>query len=105
MSDATGQQHPIGLYLQVWGWLFVLSLLSYLVDYNDLQGFWRWTLVLLFMVLKAGLIIAIFMHMRWERLSLVSAILLPPSAILVLVLFLGIEGEYIAALRNAFFGQ
>ena len=100
MADTTGQQHPIGLYLQVWGWLFVLSLLSYLVDYNDLQGFWRWALVLLFMTLKAGLIIAIFMHMRWERLSLVSAILLPPAAILVLVLFLGIEGGYIAALRQ-----
>ena len=100
MADTTGQQHPIGLYLQVWGWLFVLSLLSYLVDYNDLQGFWRWALVLLFMTLKAGLIIAIFMHMRWERLSLVSAILLPPAAILVLVLFLGIEGGYIAALRK-----
>ena len=100
MADTTGQQHPIGLYLQVWGWLFVLSLLSYLVDYNDLQGFWRWALVLLFMTLKAGLIIAIFMHMRWERLSLVSAILLPPAAILVLVLFLGIEGGYISALRQ-----
>ena len=28
-----GQQHPIKLYLVVWGWLFVLSTCSYLVDY------------------------------------------------------------------------
>ncbi len=104
MAYTTGQQHPIRLYLQIWGWLFVLSFFSYLVDYNDLQGFWRWSLVLLFMVLKAGLIIAIFMHMRWERLSLVSAILLPPAAILVLIAFLGLEGGYIAGLRASFFG-
>ena len=33
-----GQQHPIKLYLVVWGWLFVLSTCSYLVDYFDLHG-------------------------------------------------------------------
>ncbi|SEO90364.1 cytochrome C oxidase subunit IV family protein [Aquisalimonas asiatica] len=99
------KQPPIALYLQVWGWLFVLSFLSYLVDYNDLQGFWRWFLVLLFMLAKAGLIVAIFMHVRWERPSLVYAILIPPLVLLVLVLFLAIEGEYITLLRSQYFGQ
>ena len=33
-----GQQHPIKLYLVVWGWLFVLSTCSYLVDYFGLAG-------------------------------------------------------------------
>ena len=32
-THAKGQQHPIKLYLVVWGWLFVLSTFSYLVDY------------------------------------------------------------------------
>ena len=32
-------------------------------------------LILLFMMLKAGLIVAVFMHMAWERLALVYAIL------------------------------
>ena len=73
-----GQQHPIKLYLVVWGWLFVLSTFSYLVDYFHLQGYLRWTLILLFMMLKAGLIVAVFMHMAWERLALIYAILLPP---------------------------
>ena len=40
----------------------------------------RWSLILLFMMLKAGLIVAVFMHMAWERLALVYAILLPPIA-------------------------
>ena len=75
-----GQQHPIKLYFVVWGWLFVLSACSYLVDYFDLQGYLRWSLILLFMMLKAGLIVAVFMHMAWERLALAYAILLPPIA-------------------------
>ena len=32
----------------------------------------RWALIILFMLLKAGLIVAIFMHMAWERLALKS---------------------------------
>ena len=32
----------------------------------------------LFMLLKAGFIVAIFMHMAWERLALKFAILVPP---------------------------
>lgn len=33
---AQGQQHPVKMYLVVWGWLFVLSACSYLVDYVGL---------------------------------------------------------------------
>ena len=49
-----GQQHPIKLYLWVWAWLFVLSTCSYLVDYFGLHGYLRWSLILLFMIVKAG---------------------------------------------------
>ena len=70
VAHAEGQQHPIKLYLVVWGWLFVLSACSYLVDYFHVQGYLRWFLILLFMMLKAGLIVAVFMHMAWERLAL-----------------------------------
>ncbi|WP_028114749.1 cytochrome C oxidase subunit IV family protein [Ferrimonas kyonanensis] len=87
-------QHPIGLYFKVWGLLFVLSALSYSVDYMALQGMLRWSLILIFMVLKAGLIVAVFMHMMWERLALIYAILLPPLALLVLVLLMLLESDY-----------
>ena len=40
-----------------------------MVDYMQLQGYLRWTLILIFMFLKAGFIIAIFMHVQWERLA------------------------------------
>ena len=91
---AEGQQHPIKLYLVVWGWLFVLSTFSYLVDYFHLQGYLRWSLILLFMMLKAGLIVAVFMHMAWERLALIYAILLPPVAVLVFVAIMVFESDY-----------
>ena len=78
MSEAAGQQHPIGIYLKIWILLFVLSTFSYLVDWYQFQGFARWTLILIFMFLKAGFIVAIFMHLTWERLSLKYVLLLPP---------------------------
>ncbi|MCK1420365.1 cytochrome C oxidase subunit IV family protein [Bradyrhizobium sp. 180] len=100
---AKGQQHPIKLYLVVWGWLFVLSTCSYLVDYFGLHGYLRWSLILLFMVLKAGLIVAVFMHMAWERLALAYAILLPPVVVLVFVSIMVLESDYTHFLRVLFF--
>jgi cytochrome c oxidase subunit IV len=105
MSAATGhgQQHPIKLYLLVWGLLFVLSALSYMVDYLHFQGLLRWTLIIVFMLLKAGLIVAVFMHMAWERLALIYAILVPPGALLVLVGLMWAEADYTFLTRLLFF--
>jgi cytochrome c oxidase subunit IV len=104
-THAKGQQHPIKLYLVVWGWLFVLSTCSYLVDYFGLHGYLRWSLILLFMVLKAGLIVAVFMHMAWERLALAYAILLPPVLVLVFVAIMVFESDYTHLLRVIFFAS
>lgn len=98
-----GQQHPIGLYLKIWLLLFVLSTLSYLVDYFGFQGYLRWTLVMIFMLLKAGFIIAIFMHMSWERMALKFAILLPPLALLVLIGLMWLEGDTTFSSREQYF--
>ena len=103
-THAKGQQHPIKLYLVVWGWLFVLSTCSYLVDYFGLHGYLRWSLILLFMVLKAGLIVAVFMHMAWERLALAYAILLPPVLVLVFVAIMVFESDYTHLIRVISFG-
>src|SRR5881227_4220535 len=103
-THAKGQQHPIKLYLVVWGWLFVLSTGSYLVDYFGLHGHLRWSLILLFMILKAGLIVAVFMHMAWERLALMYAILVPPVLVLVFVGSMVFESNYTLFTRIIFFG-
>ena len=97
------QQHPIKLYLVVWVWLFILSTFSYLVDWFQFQGYLRWTLILVFMMLKAGLIVAVFMHMAWERLALIYAILLPPVLVLVFVGIMAFESTYTLITRVFFF--
>jgi cytochrome c oxidase subunit 4 len=103
VAHGEGQQHPLKVYFVVWGWLFVLSLCSYLVDYFHVEGNLRWSLILIFMLLKAGLIVAVFMHMRWERLALVYAILLPMFAVLVFVGIMVSESDYTFLTREAFF--
>lgn len=103
-SQGTDHGHSIRLYLLVWGWLFVLSACSYLVDYFHVQGALRWSLILLFMVVKAGLIVAVFMHMAWERLALIYAILVPPAALLVFVAIMSAEATYTLLTRSTFLG-
>ena len=87
MSEAKveAQQHPIAIYFWVWGLLFVLSTMSYMVDYLQFQGLLRWSLILIFMFLKAGFIIAVFMHLYYERLAMACAILIPTGFLLVLI--------------------
>jgi cytochrome c oxidase subunit 4 len=112
MPDAHGapvvtdahQEHPIKVYMVVWVWLFILSAGSYMVDYFHLQGYLRWSLILIFMMLKAGLIVAVFMHMAWERLAMVYAIIVPPVLVLVFVAIMVFESEYTLWARTTFFG-
>jgi cytochrome c oxidase subunit 4 len=104
-AHVEGQQHPIKVYLVVWAWLFILSTFSYLVDYFHVQGYLRWSLILLFMMLKAGLIVAVFMHMAWERLALTYAILVPPLLLLVFVGIMAFESDYTLFSRVNFFAS
>ena len=99
---AEGQQHPLKLYFWIWGLLFLLSGFSYATDFLE-HGYFRWALILLFMILKAGFIVAIFMHMAWERVALIWAILGPPVVLLVLIGLMAIEGDYTEFTRLDFF--
>jgi len=74
-----------------------------MVDYLQVQGVLRWTLIIVFMLLKAGFIVAIFMHMKWERLALKLAILVPPLCLLVLIGLMAIEGDYTFLTRSQAF--
>lgn len=103
MEKVEGQQHPIGIYLKVWALLFVFSAGSYMVDFLGFESYLRWSLILIFMLIKAGLIVAIFMHMSWERLALRAAIIGPPVLVLVLLAIGAIEAEYTFFTRGFFF--
>ena len=104
MAHVEGQQHPIGIYLKIWGLLFVLSTASYLVDYFNFEGYLRWSLIIVFMLLKAGLIVSVFMHMLWERLALVYVVVVPPVLLLVLLGIGALEADYTFFTRGVFFG-
>ena len=103
VEHGQGQQHPLGIYFKIWVLLFVLSAASYMVDYMHLQGLLRWSLIIVFMLLKAGLIVSVFMHMLWERLALVYAILVPPLLLMVLLGIGALEADYTFLTRGAFF--
>jgi cytochrome c oxidase subunit 4 len=101
---AEGQQHPLRIYWIMWGALFVLSGFSYATDFIQ-DGPFRAGLILLFMLMKAGGIVWIFMHMGWERMSLKCAVLGPPVAILVLIWLMALEGGYVEGNRVENFGE
>jgi caa(3)-type oxidase subunit IV len=98
-----GQQHPLGIYFKIWGLLFVLSAASYAVDFFHVQGLLRWSLIIVFMLLKAGLIVSVFMHMMWERLALMYAIVVPPLLLLTLLGIGALEADYTWLTRGTFF--
>ncbi len=104
-APTEGQTHPISTYLKIWGLLFVFSTFSYMVDIFNFEGLLRWTLILIFMLAKAGFIVAYFMHMKWERLALIYAILLPPVLVLVFLAIMAIESDYTTITRLLFFGE
>jgi len=111
MSTETREQehaqahHPLSVYFKVWFLLFVLSAMSYFVDYFGVETYLKWFLISTLGVMKAGLIVTYFMHMRWERMGLVFAILLPPLMLMTLVAIMAVEGDYTVWIRNLFFWQ
>lgn len=103
MADE-GTQHPLKIYWIMWIALFVLSTFSYATDFMN-DGMLRTFLILLFMMVKAGGIVWIFMHMGWERWALKIAILGPPVAIMVLIALMSLEGDYVEDSRLEHYGE
>jgi len=102
-KEQTASTHKIGIYLWIWGLLFVLSFFSYMVDWFQFQGLLRWTLILTFMFLKAGLIMAFFMHLFWERYALVNVLLWPLTAIACFIALMAAEAQYTVFTRLLYF--
>jgi cytochrome c oxidase subunit 4 len=103
MTQEHGQQPPIATYVKVWGLLFVLAAMSYSVGYFHVQGLLRWILLVVLMLLQAGLIISLLMHLVWERLALVFAIILPPLLLISLIGIGALDGLYTVDVRHVFF--
>ena len=59
------------LFLSVWGWLLLLTGLEVFLGYIHLDVRLMLTILIGLSIIKAALIVAYFMHLRFERLSLV----------------------------------
>ena len=97
------QSHEIGVYLWIWGLLFVFSFFSYMVDYLNFEGLLRWTLILVFMVSKAALIVAVFMHLFWERYAIVNVLLWPMTLMVLLLGIMAADSIYTLSTRLIYF--
>ena len=93
IKKKTVSTHGLGIYLWIWTLLFVLSACSYAVDYLQFQGLLRWSLILFFMFAKAGLIMAFFMHLFWERYALVNVLLCSLTCMVGTAISMAIESD------------
>jgi cytochrome c oxidase subunit IV len=57
------------------------------------------------MFVKAGFIMAIFMHLSYERITLITAILVPPIALLFLIGLMAAESDYTWLTRVIYMGE
>ena len=103
MSQYKAQTHKIGVYLWIWALLFVFSFFSYMVDYLNFEGLLRWTLILVFMVSKAALIVAVFMHLFWERYAIVNVLLWPMTLMVLLLGIMAADSIYTLSTRLIYF--
>lgn len=98
MAQAESKHPQVKVYLTVWFWLFVLSFSAYFVDLMKLPFALKATLLVIIALMKAGLIAAYFMHLRFEKLSLVYTIVLP--LILLVALAAGVMPDGLSALMS-----
>lgn len=89
-------------YLTVWFWLFVLSFGLYFIDLMHLSVALASILYTAIALMKAGLIAAYFMHLRFERLNLIYTILFPLILLIALVAGTLPDGWSVFLLRQGF---
>jgi cytochrome c oxidase subunit 4 len=91
MSEHAGhaEEHFAGsnrLFISVWVWLLVLTLLEIFLAYRPMAIHLMLTVLIGLSVIKAALILAYFMHLKFERMSLILT-LIPALVVCILLLF------------------
>ena len=62
------------LFISIWVWLVVLTLIEIFLAYRPMSILLMLTILLGLSIIKAALIVAYFMHLKFERLSLILTI-------------------------------
>jgi cytochrome c oxidase subunit IV len=79
---------PVGLLVAILAILLVLTVATVLVTGVDLGGQWNLVVAMVIATIKAGLVVAYFMHLRWDR---SFHFLVFMSSVLFLILFLALS--------------
>jgi len=77
-AHAAEAEHFAGsnrLFISIWIWLLVITALEVFLGYIHLPIFYMLTILMGLSIIKAALIIAYFMHLRFERLTLVLTVI------------------------------
>ena len=89
MNQTTEHGHAEGskrVFLFVWGWLLALTGGEVLLSYQQLELKVMLGLLMTLSVIKASLIISYFMHLRYERRSLILTLM--PALVFVIGMML-----------------
>src|SRR4029434_7008535 len=74
------------LFISIWVWLVVLTLVEIFLAYKPMPIHLMLIALLRLSIMKAALIMAYFMHLKFERLSLILT-LIPMLVVCILLLF------------------
>ncbi len=87
--SAHAEEHFAGsnkLFISIWIWLVVLTAIEVFLAYKPMSVFLMLTVLMGLSIIKAALIVAYFMHLKFERLSLVLTIV-PMLVVCICLLF------------------
>ena len=88
-AHAETEEHFAGsnrLFMSVWFWLLLLTGLEVFLGYVQLPVVYMLVILMGASIIKAALIVAYFMHLKFERLSLILT-LIPALVVCILLLF------------------
>ena len=88
-AHAEEHEHFAGsnkLFTSIWVWLVALTLVEIVLAYRPMEIHYMLTILLGLSIIKAALIVAYFMHLKFERLSLILTIV-PMLVVCICLLF------------------
>ena len=87
--SAHAEEHFAGsnkLFTSIWVWLVLLTLIEIFLAYKPMPIHFMLTILLGLSIIKAALIVAYFMHLKFERLSLILTIV-PMLVVCICLMF------------------
>src|SRR5207248_11670577 len=102
MQESSEHAHVEGskrIFMFVWGWLLALTAVEVVLAYQRLEIKVMLTLLMTLSIIKASLVISYFMHLKYERRSLV--LLLMPAMVFVICMMFVVFPDSLRLYRQA----